>query len=98
MVDRGDGRDRVYRTGAVDVCALGLLVLLPALGLLRVTRALLAYVAITLVPVGCAFFAILAAIDPSRSLTHTAVTLFLTLVSLTLAAFVAKARPKFAGD
>ncbi len=74
-----------------DVFGAGLLILLPALGLVHVTPGLLAYFAIMLVPVGCAFFAILAAIDPSRSLTHTSVTLFLTMVSLLLAAFVAKA-------
>jgi O-antigen ligase len=74
-----------------DVFGAGLLILLPALGLLRLTPGLTLYFAVTLVPVGCAFFAILAAIDPSKSLTHTAVTLFLTMVSLLLAAFVAKA-------
>ena len=73
-----------------DVCALSLLVLLPVLGLLRVTPGMIGYCAVTLVPVGCAFFAILAAIDPSRAISHTAVTLFLTLVALLLAAFIAK--------
>ena len=52
-----------------DVCALGLLVLLPALGLVRATPALLGYVAVMLVPVGCALLAILAAIDGARAST-----------------------------
>lgn len=79
-----------------DVCALGLLILLPALGLVRASRGMIAYIALTLVPVGCAFFAILAAIDTTRALTHTAVTLFLTLISLLLAAFVAKSPERHA--
>ena len=73
-----------------DVMGMGLLVVLPAVGLVALTRGLVAYIAIMLVPVACAFLAILAAIDPSRALSHTAVTLFLTGVSLMLAAFIAK--------
>ena len=77
-----------------DVCALALMLLLPTLGLLRFTPSLLGYIAIMLVPVACAFFAVLSAIDATRALTHTAVTLFLTVVSLLLAAFVAKSPAK----
>ena len=50
-----------------DVFGAGLLILLPAIGLVRVTPRLALYFAVTLVPVGCAFFAILAAIDPERN-------------------------------
>ncbi len=73
-----------------DVLALGLLILLPTLGLVRFTAGMIGYMSISLVPVGCAFFAILAAIDPSRSIVHTAVTLFLMCVSILLTAFIAK--------
>ncbi len=79
-----------------DVFAAGLLILLPALGLATMTPGLIAYMAVTLVPVGCAVFAVLAAIDLPRALTHTAVTLFLTAVSLMLAAFVANAPKRHA--
>ena len=74
-----------------DVFGMGLLVLLPAIGLLRASRALWAYAAVMLVPVAGAFFAILMAIEPPRALTHTAVTLFLTTISLVLAAFIGRA-------
>ncbi len=71
-----------------DVLGLGLLVLLPAIGLVRTTPPMLLYAAAMLVPVACAFLAILAAIDPKRALIHTLVSLFLVLISLTLSAFV----------
>ena len=74
-----------------DLLGMGLLVLLSAVGLLRASRRLWAYAAVMLVPVGCAFFAVLMAIEPLRALTHTAVTLFLTAISLVLAAFIGKA-------
>lgn len=73
-----------------DVLGLGLLILLPAVGLVRITAGMILYISISLIPVGCAFFAILAAIDPSRSIVHTAVTLFLMCVSILLTAFIAK--------
>ena len=79
-----------------DVFAAGLLILLPAVGLVRLTPGLMFYSAVTLVPVGSATFAVLAAVDVPRALTHTAVTLFLTAVSLTLAAFVIKAPKRHA--
>ncbi len=71
-----------------DVLGLGLLMLLPAIGLVRTTPLMLLYTSAMLVPVACAFFAVLAAIDPKRALVHTLVSLFLVLVSLLLTAFV----------
>jgi O-antigen ligase len=79
-----------------DVLALGLLVLLPAVGLVRTTPSMLAYAAASLIPVACAFFAVLAAINPSRALTHTLVSLFLMLVSFTVTAFVLKSPERHA--
>ena len=73
-----------------DLFAACTLLLLPVLGLLAFTPALLGYVATMLVPVACAFLAVLMAIEPPRALTHTTVTLFLTLVSFAIAAFVVK--------
>ncbi len=74
-----------------DVLGLGLLILLPAMGLVLWSRAYLAYAAMLLVPVGCSFAATLAAIDQARAATHTTVTLFLVVISLLLTAFVLKA-------
>jgi hypothetical protein len=71
-----------------DVLGLGLLILLPAIGLVRATPLMLLYASAMLIPVACAFFAILAAIDPKRALVHTFVSLFLVLISLVLTAFV----------
>lgn len=79
-----------------DVLALGLLILLPVLGLVRITPGMIVYISISLIPVGCAFLAILAAMDPSRSIVHTAVTLFLMCVSILLTAFVAKSPQRHA--
>ena len=71
-----------------DIAAMGLLILLPAVGLLRATPTLIAYMSAMLVPVACAFIATLMAIGPERAITHTTVTLFLVVVSLSLSAFV----------
>jgi O-Antigen ligase len=72
------------------------LVLLPVIGLVRTTPAMLAYAAAMLVPVGCAYFAILAAINPTKALTHTTVTLFLLAISLVVTGFVLKSPERHA--
>jgi hypothetical protein len=53
-----------------DVLGLGLVLLLPAVGLLQLTPGLIGYGAASLLPVACAFYAILAAIDPAKARTR----------------------------
>jgi O-antigen ligase len=73
-----------------DVLGLGLVMLLPAIGLVQLTPGLIGYGAASLLPVACAFFAILAAIDPAKARTHTFVSLYLVILALVLTAFVIK--------
>jgi O-antigen ligase len=73
-----------------DVLGLGLVLLLPAIGLVKLTPGLIGYGAAALLPVACAFYAILAAIDPAKARTHTFVSLYLVILGLVLTAFVIK--------
>ncbi len=79
-----------------DVLGLGLLVLLPAIGLVKLTPGLIGYGAAALLPVACAFYAILAAIDPGKARTHTFVSLYLVMIGLVLTAFVIKSPERHA--
>jgi O-antigen ligase len=73
-----------------DVLGMGLLFLLPAIGLVQLKPGLIVFGAASLLPVACAFYAILAAIDPARALVHTVVSLYLIVLTLMLTAFVIK--------
>ena len=74
----------------VDVLSAGLLILLPAVGLVLVSPLLLTYISIWLVAAAGAYLASTMSRDMANSLTHTSVSLFLYLVSFVIAAFVAR--------
>jgi len=74
----------------VDVLSAGLLILLPAVGLVRVSPLLLAYLSIWLVAAAGAVLAATVSRDMADSLIHTSVSLFLTIVSFVIAAFIAR--------
>jgi len=80
----------------VDLVMLAVIAVLPIVGLVRITRGLVAIAALSLIPVAAAFFGVLQAIDPKEALIHTAVTLFLVGCSVTIAAFVMAAPERHA--
>jgi O-antigen ligase len=77
----------------VDVLMLGLIILLPVIGLVRITQPLLIVLAIWLIAAACALLATFNAIDPVKALIHTAVTVFLALTGFTISAFIMR-RPE----
>ncbi len=72
----------------VDVLMLATIVLLPVIGLIRITRPLLILLAVWLVASACALIATFNAIEPGKALTHTAITIFLALTGFTVSGFV----------
>lgn len=72
----------------VDALMLGVLWALPIVGLVRVTPPLLAYLTIWLVAAACALVGSLNAADSKVAITHAVVTVFLTLTSFVITAFV----------
>jgi O-antigen ligase len=74
----------------VDALTIGLIVLLPAIGLVAINRALLAYGALWLVAGACAVLAASFSLDLKATMTHVGVTLYLYAASFVLAAFVAR--------
>ena len=74
----------------VDALTMGLMVLLPAIGMVRITSGLIFYLCLWLVVGACGFIA--AALSPEVGLSskHTGVSLYLTLASFMLAAFIAR--------
>ena len=78
----------------VDALSIGLIVLLPTIGLVAFNRALLAYGSLWLVAGACAVLAATFSLDPKATLIHVAVTLYLYAASVVIAAFVAKS-PRF---
>jgi O-antigen ligase len=74
----------------VDALSIGLIVLLPAIGLVAINRALLAYGALWLVAGSGAVLAASFSLDLKATLTHVIVTLYLYAASFVLAAFVAR--------
>ena len=78
----------------VDALSIGLIVLLPTIGLVAFNRALLAYGSLWLVAGACAVLAATFSLDPQATLIHVAVTLYLYAASVVIAAFVAKS-PRF---
>jgi O-antigen ligase len=77
----------------VDVLTMGLVVLLPVVGLVTLSRALVALLALMLLAAATTFLAAAGAIDVAVAVTHTAVSLYLYLAAFVLAAFVAR-RPE----
>jgi len=73
----------------VDALTMGLMVLLPAIGMVRITPALLAYLCVWLAIGACGFLAAAGSPLIARSSIHTGVSLYLTLASALLAAFIA---------
>jgi len=74
----------------VDLLMMGLIVLLPVIGLVAIRRDLLLYLAGWLVITAAGFYASIIADDFPRSTTHNAITLFLAIGSFAVAAFVAR--------
>ena len=73
----------------VDALAIGLIILLPLIGLVAVAPMLVLYLSLWLVAAATAFFASAGAPDIPLSVTHNAVSLYLTVWSFVLAAFIA---------
>ena len=74
----------------VDALSIGLIVLLPVIGLVAFNRTLLAFGAMWLVAGACAVLAATLSLDPKATMIHVAVTLYLYAAAFVLAAFVAK--------
>jgi O-antigen ligase len=74
----------------VDALTIGLIVLLPVVGLVTINRGLLAYLSLWLVAGAAAILAASLSLDLRATLTHVAVTLYLYAASVVFAAFVAK--------
>ncbi len=80
----------------VDAMMFGLLLMLPVLGLIRITQPLMLYLTVWLVAAACALIGTLAAADTKVAMTHAFVTLFLTLTSFVISAFVMRRPSKHA--
>jgi O-antigen ligase len=72
----------------VDVLMLGVVILLPTVGLVRLTPPLLLFGAIWMTVVVLKFLAGIDAIEPNKVLVHSSVTLFLVIGSFVIAGFV----------
>jgi Ca2+/Na+ antiporter len=74
----------------VDALTIGLIVLLPTVGLVAFNQTLLAYFSLWSLAGACAVFAATFSLDMRVTLTHVGVTLYLYLASVVFAGFVAK--------
>jgi O-antigen ligase len=74
----------------VDVLTMGLVVLLPLIGLVAITRGLIVLLAAMLVAAAAAFLAAAGATDLGLAATHTGVSLYLYVAAFVFAAFVAR--------
>ena len=74
----------------VDALTMGLIVLLPVVGLVAFNRTLIAYFSLWTVAGACAVLAAALSLDLGITLTHVGVTLYLTLASVVFAGFIAK--------
>lgn len=74
----------------IDALTVGLIVLLPTVGLVALNPALVAYFSLWAVAGACAVLAATLSLDLQLTLTHVAVTLYLYLAAVVFAAFVAK--------
>lgn len=77
----------------VDVLTMGLVLLLPLIGLVAVSRALVGLLALMLVVAAGGYLAAGMAVEIGKAVTHTSVSLYLYVATFVLAAFVAK-RPE----
>jgi len=77
----------------VDVLTLGLVMLLPLIGLVAISRPLVGLLALMLVAAAGAYLAAGMAVEVGKAVTHTSVSLYLYVATFILAAFVAK-RPE----
>ena len=80
----------VFEPAPYDALMVGLMVLLPAVGLTAFNRPLIVYLTLWLLIVVFGFAACIAANDPAIAIPHITVTLYLALSSVVMAAFVAK--------
>jgi len=74
----------------VDALTIGLIVLLPVVGLVAFNPTLIAYFSLWTVAGACAVLAAALSLDLGITLTHVSVTLYLTLASVVFAGFIAK--------
>jgi O-antigen ligase len=74
----------------VDALTIGLIVLLPVVGLVSFNPTLIAYFSLWTVAGACAVLAAALSLDLGITLPHVAVTLYLTLASVMFAGFIAK--------
>jgi O-antigen ligase len=74
----------------VDALTIGLIVLLPVVGLVSFNPTLIAYFSLWTVAGACAVLAAALSLDLGITLPHVAVTLYLTLASVVFAGFIAK--------
>lgn len=74
----------------IDILLMGLVVLLPVVGLARIERGNLVYLFAWLAITACEFVASMLAVDVTPAIVHTAVSLYLCLASFMLAAFIAR--------
>ena len=77
----------------VDILMLGLIVLLPVIGLVRITQPLLVLLSIWLIAAACALIATFNAIEPMKALVHTTITVFLAFTGFTISGFIMR-RPE----
>ena len=82
-----------FEPAPADALMLGLIVLLPVVGLTAINGGHLAYLVLWLVVMGAGFVATGNALEPGTAAAHMAVSLYLCLFSFVIAAFVAK-RPE----
>lgn len=73
-----------------DALAMGLCILLPAIGLTDFRPPVMAYLALWLVAAACAFLAATLSSDIPRTVVHSSVTLYLYVSSFVFAAFIAR--------
>ncbi len=75
----------------VDALSIGLIVLLPTIGLVSFNRSLLAFGTLWLIAGACALLATTLSLDPKATIIHVSVTLYLYAACFVLAGFVAYA-------
>lgn len=80
----------VTEPAPTDMLAIGLVILLPAIGLVAISTLLILYLALWLLAAGSAFLAAAMATDIASTTTFTLVSLYLYVASFVMAAFVAK--------
>src|SRR2546421_8004984 len=74
----------------VDVLTIGLIVLLPVIGLVAISRSLIVLLALMLIAAAAGVVAAINATDLALAMTHTGVSFYLYVATCVFAAFVAK--------